>query len=549
MRDGLEKEKSTNKKGAVNMFFSGVIILTLANVLVKSMGLVSKIVLNTVVGSAGAGYYSSAYEIYAFLYIIATSGLPVALSIMVSRCRAQGKLKEARKIYNIALFMFLIIGGFFAGLMIIFSKEIASFISAPQTSICIVAVAPTILFISLSSCLRGYFQGFQLMKPTGVSQFLEALGKVGIGVVCALWAKSQGYDDHIVAAYTILGVTAGVFFGMVFLFVRKAFFKDTDYYDSALLKHEPISKDGKSIFKELIKIAIPITLSSCVLSLTIIIDTFMIQSRLLVFGMSEDLVRVFYGDYTTLVISLINLPTILIYPITNALVPLITAAIVASNKKKVENMRALALRIVNLISIPSALLLGVFSHGILKMLMFSDGSVERAAPWLSIGSASVIFLGLISVTNAFLNTAGKQRYPIISMLCGAGVKIIANYILLAKIGIVAAPISTILCYLTAATLNILFTVKFVGRLPNLKNVFGTPLLCSLVSISLSAILFALLKLIISEQLATFISIICLGFLYIFLAIRTKAITEEELNLIPFGKKIVYYLKKFRFFAK
>lgn len=549
MRNGLEIEKGTNKKSAVNMFFSGVIILTLANVLVKSMGLVSKIVLNTIVGSAGAGYYSSAYEIYAFLYIIATSGLPVALSIMISKCRAQGKLKEARKIYSVALFMFLIIGGIFAALMIIFSKEIASLISAPETAICIVAVAPTILFISLSSCLRGYFQGFQLMKPTGVSQFLEALGKVGIGVICAIWAKSQGYEDHIVAAFTILGVTSGVFLGMVFLFIRKALFNDREYYEAVLLSHEPEAKDSKSIFKELIKIAIPITLSSCVLSLTIIIDTLMIQSRLLDYGMSKDLVRVFYGDYTTLVISLINLPTILIYPITNALVPMITGAIVSNNKNKVEKMRSLTLRIVNLISIPSALLLGVFSHGILKMLMFTDGSVERAAPWLSVGSASVIFLGLISVTNAFLNTAGKQRYPIISMLCGAGVKIIANYVLLAKIGIVAAPISTILCYLTAATLNIFFTVKFVGKLPNLKNVFGMPLLCSVVSIGISSIIFALLKMLVVEQIATFISILCLGIVYIFIVARTKSIKEEELNLIPFGKKIVYFLKKFRFFAK
>ena len=105
--------------------------------------------------------------------------------------------------------------------------------------------------IKLASCLRGYFQGYQLMKPTGVSQFLEALGKVGIGVLFAIWAKSQGYEDHVVAAFTILGVTSGVFFGMVFLFVRKWFFKDKEYYESALLKRDHSSKDGKAIFKEI----------------------------------------------------------------------------------------------------------------------------------------------------------------------------------------------------------------------------------------------------------------------------------------------------------
>lgn len=544
----MNQEKNTNKS-ATNLFFSGVLILTLANVLVKSMGLVSKIVLNTIVGSAGAGYYSSAYEIYAFLYIIATSGLPVALSIMVSKCRAQGRLKEARKIYNVAMVMFLIIGSLFAFLMIAFSKNIANFISAPETAICIVAVAPTILFISLSSCLRGYFQGYQLMKPTGISQFLEALGKVGIGVACAIWARSRGYEDHEVAAFTILGVTAGVFLGMVFLFIKKLFFNDKSHYEEVVLEYEPKSKSTKSIFKELLQIAIPITLSSCVLSLTIIIDTLMVQTRLLDFGMSEDLVRINYGDYTTLVVSLINLPTILIYPITNALVPLISGAIAKKNTQRVESMRALTIRVVNMISIPSALLLGVFSHGILKMMMFTDGSVDRAAPWLSLGSASVVFLGLISVTNAFLNTAGKQKYPIISMLCGAGVKIIANYILLAKIGIAGASISTVLCYLTAATLNIFFTVKFVGKLPSIQKIFGMPLLCGLVSTGLSAIIYLIFKTIIPEGIVTFISLVVLGISYIFFIIRTKTVTDEELKLLPFGEKIVSFLKKLRIFPK
>ena len=545
----MEKNKNAKPKNAVNMFFSGVIILTVANILVKSVGLISKIVLNTVVGSAGAGYYSSAYEIYAFLYIIATSGLPVALSIMVSRCRAQGRIKEARKIFNVAIVMFLIIGGLFATLMIAFSGPIANFISAPETAICIIAVAPTILFICLSSCLRGFFQGYQLMKPTGISQFLEAMGKVLIGVGFAFWARAQGYEDHVVAAFTILGVTSGVFFGMIFLFVKKLFFKDKCYYDIDVLEVEPTVKSTKSILKELLTIAIPITLSSCVLSLTIIIDTFMVQSRLLASGLSEDIVRIYYGDYTTLVISIINLPTILIYPIANALVPLITGAIATKDYKRAETMRGFSLRVINMISIPCALGIGIFSRNILDLMMFTKDSVVRAAPWLSVGAVSVIFLGLISATNAFLNTSGKQKYPIISMLCGSGVKIIANYILLKEIGIYGAPISTVLCYLTAATLNIFFTVKHVGKLPNIKKIFGMPLLCAVVSIGFSAIVYLLIDMILPLKIATIISILLAIFLYLFMIIRTKTVMEYELLMLPYGEKLVRLLKKIRIFPK
>ncbi len=545
----MEKDKNAKSKNAINMFFSGVLVLTLANILVKSVGLISKIVLNTVVGSVGAGYYSSAYEIYAFLYIIATSGLPVALSIMVSKCRAQGRIKEARKIFNVAICLFLIIGGLFAGLMIAFAGPISNVISAPETAICIIAVAPTILFICLSSCLRGFFQGYQLMKPTGISQFLEALGKVLVGVGFAFWARAQGYEDHEVAAFTILGVTSGVFFGMVFLFIKKLFFKDTEFYDDNVLEIEPTTKSTKLIFKELLTIAIPITLSSCVLSLTIIIDTFMIQPRLIASGMNADYVRVIYGDYTTLVISIINLPTILIYPIANALVPLITGAIAIKDYVKAEGMRSFSLRVINIISIPCALGIGVFSRNILDVMMFTKESVERASPWLSAGAVSVIFLGLISATNAFLNTSGKQKYPIISMLCGAGVKIIANYILLPKIGIYGAPVSTVLCYLTATTLNVFFTVKHVGKLPDIKRVFGKPLLCSVVSIGFSAILYLLLDLILPMKIATIICILVAVLLYFFMIIRTKTILKEEILSLPHGAKMVKCLEKLHFFTK
>ena len=545
----MDKNNKTASKSAVKMFFSGVVILTVANILVKSVGLISKIVLNTVVGSVGAGYYSSAYEIYAFLYVISTSGLPVALSILISKCRAQGKLREAKKIFDVSLVMFLIIGGLLSCLLIFFSSNIAGLISAPETSICIVAVAPTILFICLSSCLRGYFQGYQQMRPTGVSQFIEALCKVLVGVGFALYAKSQGYNDYQVAAFTILGVTVGVFLGMVYLYIRKIFFKEHIYFVETPILEEETPKRTRDIIKDLAFIAIPITLSSAVLSLTTIIDTFMIQGRLLESGLSEELVRIYYGDYTTLVISMVNLPTILIYPIANALVPMISSAVANKNLRASENMRAFSMRVINLISIPCALGLGLFSKPILDLLMFSQSSVERASSWLSIGAISVIFLGIIAATNAFLNTAGKQRLPIISMVVGAVIKIISNYFLLPVIGIYAAPLSTVLCYLFAASLNVFFTVKYVGKLPNLGKIFGMPILCALISVGGSALIYMLLSRFIPGKISTTICILLAVLSYILLVLRTKTVTREEIEMLPYGKKISNICLKLGFLSK
>lgn len=545
----MEKNKALNSKKTVNLFFSGVAILTIANVLVKAVGLISKIVLNRVVGPIGAGYYSSAYEIYAFLYVISTAGLPVAISIMVSKSRAKGRFKEAKKIFDIAIMLFLIMGTLFAALMIFFSRRIANFISAPDTSLCIVAVAPTILFVCLSSCMRGYFQGYQLMKPTAVSQFIEALCKVLIGVGCALYAKAKGYDDPTVAAYTILGVTLGVLLGMAYLYIKKLIFKDKKYNVDLGISEVKECKSTKQILKELALIAVPITISSCVLSLTTIIDTFTIQRRLIEFGMDSELIRVYYGDYTSLVISMYNLPTILFYPIANALVPLISTTLESRDFKQGERIRSFSLRVINMIALPCALGLGIFAYPILELLMFRPDSVNRASGWLSIAAISVFFLGLIAATNAFLNTAGKQRLPIISMLVGAIVKLISNYVLLGKFGIIGAPISTVLCYLSASTLNIFFTVKYVGKLPNLKKALLMPLLCGIISIGGSAVIYLLLSNVIPSRIVTVFSILLAVVSYVLFILKTKTVKKEEILLLPHGEMIVKILDKLKFFPK
>lgn len=537
-----------SSKSAKNLFFSGVIVLTFANLLVKAVGLISKIALNRVVGSIGAGYYSSAYEIYAYLYVISTAGLPVALSIMIAKSRSKGRLLEAKKIFEIAIITFLIIGFTFASLMIVFSDELAIIIGAPETSLSIIAIAPTMLFICISSCMRGYFQGYQLMAPTAISQFIEALCKVGIGVTLALWAKSKGYGDHVVASYTILGVTIGVLIGMIFLYIKRLIFKEELYFDLEI----PLSTEVrgvKSILKEMLQIAIPITLSSSVLSLTTVLDTLMVQNRLLEYGMNEISVRIFYGDYTSLVISMFTLPTIFLYPIANALVPLITTAHERQNAEAENRIRSLSIRLILIIALPCAIGLGIFSKPILSLLMFKADSVARAAPWLSIAAVSVLFLGIISITNAFLNSVGKQRLPIISMLAGAGVKLVSNYILLAKIGIYGAPISTVLCYLVASSINVYFVVKHVGELPNIGKAILKPFLCSLLAIGISAIIYYFLTQILLDKFVTIVAILLAVACYLVLVLKTNSITEEEILMIPNGEKLTKLLKRLKILPK
>lgn len=381
------------------------------------------------------------------------------------------------------------------------------------------------------------------MSPTGVSQFIEASVKVAIIVALSLWARKQGYDDYVVAAFAILGVTIGVFCGMVYLYIKKLFFKEKDYNFEYLEFENDECKTTKQILKELFLIAIPITISSSVLSLTTILDTLMIQRRLLSFGLNPELVKLSYGNYTTLVISMFNLPTILLYPIANALVPLITATREKNDIEATERMRSLSIRVIMMIAFPCAVILGVFSYPIYHLLMFQEASAKMSAPWLSVAAISVVFLGLIASTNVFLNTAGHQKLPIISMIVGAGVKLISNYLLLGTIGIYGAPVSTVLCYLSAASLNIYFTIKYVGKLPNIRKSFFLPFIISIISVCISAEVYIFSSMILPDRISTVISLILTFILYIIFILKTKTITKEEISMLPKGEKITNILMK------
>jgi stage V sporulation protein B len=181
--------------------------------------------------------------------------------------------------------------------------------------------------------------------------------------------------------------------------------------------------------------------------------------------------------------------------------------------------------------------------------MFKQDSVDRAAPWLSVASVSIVFLGVISVTNAFLNSAGKQNLPIVSMICGAATKLIANSILIERIGIVGAPLATLMCYIVASLVNVYFVIKHIGRLPDVFSVFIRPFICTVISVGGAAVFYLCFSSLIYDKICTVLSIIMASALYGVSVIKSKTVTEEEISALPFGNKVVNVLKKINLLSK
>ena len=174
---------ATEKKQS---FLGGAAVLAFGIVAVKIIGAVFKIPLRNILGEGGSADFSNAYNIYATLLTISTAGLPVALSKLVSESYALGRTRQAHRTFRVSLSVFLVLGVASFALMWWGSDLLAGFLNNPRAAYGIRALAPAVVCVGCLSAFRGYAQGRQYMMPTAVSQIIEALCKLVLGLALSM---------------------------------------------------------------------------------------------------------------------------------------------------------------------------------------------------------------------------------------------------------------------------------------------------------------------------------------------------------------------------
>ena len=567
-------EKTERK--STKLFVNGVLILTISNILVKLIGLVFKIPLHDILGDTGMGYFNAAYTIYTAFFMISTAGLPVAISYMISRSRAAGNFRQVKKIMRIAFVLFFIIGSLGMLAMLFGADFFATTLTEfPDSKLCIMAIAPTLFFVCLTSAFRGYFQGHQIMWPTAVSQLLESLGKLFVGILLANWSISKGHTLPVTAAWTIFGLTVGVFCGMAFIWVTRLVYNTSSVNAEYELpdSYTMESARTKTLIRELVVMAVPVTLSSSVMSLANLIDLTVIARRLQDIGFTADGASTLYGNYTTLAVPMFNLIPVLVYPIGYSLVPMISALLVKNEKENASRVMTSSLKAATIMSMPCAVGMAVLAEPILRLIYGGGSLLERyteegnelltdaafmkyilpettsaslAAPLLTILAVSSFLVSMLAITNSVLQAHKKPYLPLVSMLVGAAVKIAASYLLIGnpKIGIYGAPISTDICYIVVVMLNFFFCAKYASFAPGIRKVFLKPLVSSALC-GLSAVLVysLVIRVISSNTVSTALAIMAAGIVYFVAILLLGALDEADFDFIPKGKKIYSLLKR------
>lgn len=563
-------------------FLQGALILAGANFLVKIIGALFKVPLYNLIGEDGSGIFNVAYQIYTFMFIIATAGFPIAVSKMVAESIARGDEYDARRIFQTATFLLGVIGIIGSTVLYIFAEPLANLLGNGDSALGIKVIAPGVFFVSLVSAYRGYFQGKQNMFPTAGSEVVEAGGKLLIGIAAAaaimsarLNALGTSFPENIFSSHertvysatgAIFGVTAGTFLALVLMLI---------IYSSKERKIKPVPskeiRSRKDILGNLVKIAIPITIGASVSSLTSLVDLATIMNRLVVnpdvfdgyshlFAEGTEFARKaleegwegitllqkkansLYGVYTGQAQTMFNLPLTIVVGLSMSIVPAISTALAEKNLKDAQTMTRSVLKITSIFALPCAVGFYVLAEPILRIL-YSDANGYMLLGKLAF---AVPFVALVSVSNSVLQSYGKVYYPVFNMLIGGVVKVLMNYTLIPVWGIDAVPLATTACYGIIAVLNF-FCIMYILKVKiNPFDMILRPLCASVVMGAVVAVLYRSISGIIPFSRIVTIAAIGIGaIVYLVAVLLVKALDREDVLNLPKGEKIAALMTKYK----
>ena len=521
-------------------FLHGTALLAIAAAIVKVIGALYKIPLNAIIGKEGFGYFNTAYEIYSVLLMISTAGLPVAMSRMISQASSLGHYNQVRRIYATSRSIFLALGIVGSVLMTAFCRQLAVFQNQPDAWAAIGFLGPCVLLICIMSTYRGFFQGQSNMLPTSISQVLEAVVKLIVGMVAALVIVKTTRSIPLAAGGAILGVTVSCLASCVYLFFR--FHKS---YSQMPVTEEPATSFGTTA-KSLLLIAIPITVGSAGLQFLTMLETKLYMGQLLGLGYTQaeaDGMRGIYG----MVQTIFNMPCAMITPITISIIPAITAQLTLKNFGEAKSTEESASRITGLISMPCAFGLALLAEPVTALLGgYTGQDLVLSTKLMVVLGVSIIFNAVVLFTTALMQAHGDVNRPVVNMFIGGILKLVAVYVLTKNraIGILGAPIGTLLCYLCITTLNILSIRNRLEHPPAIiRNLSRSFLSAATMGVFAFGCWWSLKAVGISSRLILCALPVMVGVVvYLVAVVKLKAITREDVSLLPKGEKIAKLLR-------
>lgn len=537
----------SNNKGK-DSFLKGALILGLAGIIVKIIGGFFRIPVGNLIGAEGMGYYQAAYPVYTFFLILATAGFPTALAKLVSEKIAIGNYKGAHKVFKVSHCV-LTITGFLSFCVFFFGADfIVNYIMKnPGAKYAMVAISPALLFVPAMSSYRGYFQGRREMTHIAISQIIEQLFRVLLGITLAyLFMTSFGANPgpEQGAAGAIMGATIGAIASIIYLIIAYLFKLKTikrEIKSSKKFREESVSR----ILKKLLVVAIPITIGAAVMPLVNMVDTVIVIRRLVEAGFSQTEANVMFGQLTGMAMAIINLPAVITVAMSMSLVPTISQAYAVGNRAKAIKETKTAIKVTLMIVLPAAFGMASLAHPIMKLLF--PAQPDSVGTILLVLTPCVVFLGLIQSLNGILQGMGKPMVPVFCLVIGMACKIVISYTLTAipEINVIGSALGTVTAYFVAAMLELNYIKKAMRMRLSVKTFFIKPLIIVLIMFVSVKLSYGIMIGMLGNTLSTLISMTIGGIVYVIATIGLGGIKKDELLNMPKGDKVYKVLRKLK----
>lgn len=521
-------------KKARSRFMSGAALIAVASVAAKLLGALYRIPLTNILGAEGMGMYQLVFPVFALFMTLSTSGIPTALSRIVSEKRALGE--PSRKYFAMATLALaaagLLSGGILAGL----AGKIAVWQGNGSTRVGYYIIAPTVVLVSLIAGFRGFFQGELDMIPTAVSNIIEQAVKLGAGIGLAILLKSRGVTAAVMGA--LLGVSASEVCALLYLFVT--------YLVKCARRERETLRFSRAEASGMFKMALPIAATAIILPLSSFFDSIILVNALKWGGVEQSVATAEYGLLSGPVNSLVNMPVVLIMSLAVVIVPTVSASRVTLDIDGVLVKSRLSIKLAYLIGVPCAAFFMAFAPRLLPVIYpaLSGEQLALSANLLRVTAANIVLLATMQIYVSLLQALDKSKYAAISLLVAIVLKAGLSIVLTKYLGIIGGAIASLIMAGTA----------FLGAYGAFRKICGVHLeknvgLNLLLGVIMGLVGLGISALVKNDILATVAGGLACAPLYVWLALLFGLVSREELGMLPMGRALKKLYDVVRFWER
>lgn len=517
--------------------FIGATILALAGIFSRAIGAFYKIPLTNTLGANGMGVYYLVFPLYSLLLVLCSSGVATAVSTIIAKERAKNNRKNELIIFRISLIYSAILSIISAIVLVVFADKISLLQGNINAKLGYFAIAPALIFASIISVVRAFFQSMQNMFPTSISYIIEQIVKVVFGLYFAKRFLEYGIEYSVFGA--VLGVSISEFVSLIMLMINYLHYRKKNNYVYIDTNMPELTYSYLEAFKIVFKYSLPATLSSIIIPITSFLDSFMVINILVGSGFTSAVATTLYGLNNGIVASLVNLPIIFISALSTAFMPNLSSNISELDKDVVNKKCSMFVKMTFLISLPFVVFIIIYAKDIVYLL-YSRGLDSRVInefefvyKLLIVSSGSIIYYGFLQTFTAILQAISKPVQPLISLSVSLLIRFVLVVILvnIPSLNIFGVVLANTVFLIVACLISLMYIKRSVELKFSLYRMFVVPIFSIFVSS-----MFCLLsrELLVDTHIyiyAVFTAIVG-GILYIALLFILKCFSVEERNMLP-----------------